>query len=328
MEKEKFDIDKTASSLSVKASAGGNVLELEEIVYLAENTDAQDDDIKQLLHELHEEGITFYSGFRLDKQSIKELNKRIKDSSEEEMNSVKGREDPVVLYLNETAELEFLSSDREQELLYSICDGDEDAIGELIEGCLYLPVWTAQRYIGKGVLYLDLVQEGNLLLMTLTDGWQDDNISFSAYCVFRLCRLMQELTREEEKPVKIPAAMAEDLAKVIKSLKKLSASGEKATAEDIAKDTGLSEERVGEMLAFGRNMTEPERTDDEAESQLSAQVAEMLAALPEDEAKAVAMNFGLSGKSPMSVQEIANAMNISEEEAGKLLQQGVKRLGN
>ena len=336
MKKERLDIEQTAASLSAKALSNGDMLDLEEVALIARKYEADDEIIKELLHLLREERIDFYCNLELNRDSIKELLKKVRASSEDERNALSGREDPAALYLKETAQLERNDSAREQELLYEICLGNEDAAGELIEGSLYIPIWAAEKYTGRGVLFLDLVQEGNLVIMTVTEGLNenDTEMSFSAYCAWKICSMMEKITEDSEPDVKIPFTAAEDLAKAAGVYKKLSAKGEKPTVSDVAKETGLSEERVNELLSFVReNMPEEKADDDkpkekdETEEALSQQVREMLESLSPLEAEVIGLKFGLSGNKPMELPEIAEKLSVSEEEAAKLEQDAMKRLG-
>ncbi len=340
-----FDIDETFASLSAKAGAAGDILDIADITALSEYEDASEDDIRELLSLLGSEGITFRTeGITFDKDRIKQLTNEIRESCEEERTAAAGRsEDTVRLYFSEIADLEQLDAQTEHELVLSVLEGDEQASEELVEGTLYLPVITALKHLGRGMLFLDLVQEGNLVIMTAAQEITDPAVSFSAFCAFRLERLMTELTVSDEQPLtKIPGAIAEDLARLIEEEKKLDSElDEKEKISALAAALKLDEKRVAGLIGFEKGIlntqntqnTEeqedfsPEKTENAADEMLSKQVGEMLSSLSEMEARVISMRFGIGGKGELSYEEIAEKLGITAEEVSELEKQAMLHLG-
>lgn len=339
MEQGIFDIDGVFASLAAKARANGDMLSVREMTQIPDLRNADDSDIKELLILLSEENIGFYADIDpLDNDRIKRLDEKIKNSCDEEKTAAAGKENPVRLYLSEISGIPILDPVRERDLLFEIQDGSEDAVNELIERTLFLPVYIAEKYIGRGMLFLDLVQEGNLVLMTAAAESPDPRISFPAFCVWKLDRKMTELTAEKEEIVKVPPSMAEDMGKVIKEYQRLSEiNGEKPSVQEISGNLELPADRVKEILSFFDKKTlqndSQEKTETFADStditdhQISQQVNTMLSALPENETKVIAMKFGLAGNKEMTITEIAGKLGITEDEVGKLVSQAMKHLG-
>lgn len=339
MKKEGFDIDEKFASLTVRAKANGDMLELREMTELAKCKETDEKSVQELLSLLGSEDIVFYADVRpLDQKRIKEIDETVKNSCEEERTAAAVGENSVRLYLSEIAQLPVLTSSQERELLYELKDGNEDALNELIEGSMYLPVMTAEKYIGRGILFLDLVQEGNLVLMTAAQNFSDPKSSFAAFAAWKLERTMQELTAGHEDILKIPVEMAEDMANVVKEYKRLSAeNGKIPSAETIAAGLDMSVDRVSELLTYENKLTKDNSKNteeisafspaDEADRRLSDKVKEMLSALPEKEAQLIAMKYGIAGKKEMSIAEIADKLGMIAEDAEKLEQQAMRHLG-
>ena len=290
-----------------------------------------------------------------DPDSAKKAAKRIRSSCEEEKAAQTGSEDAIALYLTELSAMRPLNAGEDRELICAVVQlqtcgkdqGADEAISELIEGSLYLSAVIASDYAGKGVLYLDLVQEGNIALMELAGEFDYfDNISFTAMAAYRIDRRMKELTQRENDTVNVPQELAEDMAKLKKYYDSIiSEEGIEPSVRELAEKLNISAERVEKIIAAskGKKNTAAVKSDtdiskaaleeyakteqDKAEEQLSRQVADMLAALPELEAKVISLRYGLGGKKAMTAEEIAAALDISIEEAESAELEAMKRLG-
>ena len=179
--------------------------------------------------------------------------------------------------------------------------------------------------------------------MTAAQEITDPAVSFSAFCAFRLERLMTELTVSDEQPLtKIPGAIAEDLARLIEEEKKLDSElDEKEKISALAAALKLDEKRVAGLIGFEKGIlntqntqnTEeqedfsPEKTENAADEMLSKQVGEMLSSLSEMEARVISMRFGIGGKGELSYEEIAEKLGITAEEVSELEKQAMLHLG-
>ncbi len=334
MEKKKFDLDEVFASLTVRAKAEGDRLPVDELLTRLRETDACQEDVLQLLTMLQEERIAVDTAYPpLDRSRIRELDEKIKDASEEERTAAVGGENAVRLYLREIAAIEPLTTEQEQELLYAMEEGDAAAADRLVEGSMLLAVMMAERYLGKGVLFLDLVQEGSLEIMSALSAVGDRPFCFGAFCVWKIdCRL-RELTAQPAETIAVPLAMAEDMAKLIRAQQ----ADPDASPESLAARTGLTQTRTEELLAYGKEhlplpekkMTAAKETEkDETDRQLSQQVQMMLRSLTEQESALIKMKFGLAGSPVLPLEEIAVRLGITEQEAAVLEQQAMAHLGS
>lgn len=333
--------------ISVGLGRGG-YLTVEDIIKPGkyENTD---DDIYELLKLLRDENIAVYGwteSDRLDNKRIKEIVETVKNSCEEEKTSNSGGENTVKLYLKEIAEIPLITPDEERSLVLSISEGSEEAKEQLIELSLYLTVKAALQYIGSGVLFLDLVQEGSMALMAAAEEFDySADISFTAYAAWKINKALKETVGDDSNILKIPNVIAEDMAAIIRESQKLQTeTGRQPLPEEIAERLNISADKVKELLAQKQKLVgkadlkEPKiseaKTDvneprhkSEAEEQLSRQVADMLAALPEKEAKVISMRFGIGQPSAMTSEEIAEKLGENVEEIKNIEMSAMKLLG-
>ncbi len=338
---EKFDIDDIYAALSVKARAQEDMLDIEDIAAISEYEDASDEDVSQLLTLLSNDGTDFFTSFRpIDKDSIKRLSKEIRECSEEES---KADVSSVKMYLQDISKLPVLDCDQEKEIIYRMLEGSENAAEELIEGSMYLPVMFALKYMGRGILFLDLVQEGNMALMSAASEITEPGRSFAAFCAFRLQRLMSKMTGSENSPaLKLPRAIAEDLAGLMEEEKKLPKElDEKEKIRQLSAALKISEDKTSELLEKEKELLEgysPESEEEyktaeqslpqnDAETRLSKQVGNMLTALPEDEARVISLRFGIGGSNALTPEQTAEKLGISLQQVTELEQQALRHLG-
>ncbi len=334
--------------ISVGLGRGGT-LTVEDIIDSGKYENIGDNDIYELLRLLRDENITVYGwneSDRLDKKRIKEITETVKNSCEEEKTANSGGENTVKLYLKEIAELPLITPDEERSLVFSVSDGSEEAKEQLIELSLYLTVKAALRYIGKGVLFLDLVQEGSMALMAAAEEFDyAADISFTAFAAWEIDKALKETAGDDSEILKIPNSIAEELADVIRESEKLKKeTGSQPSPEELAVRLNISADKVKELLAQKQRLTgETDRQEQkvsqektaetvkqhhsEAEEQLSKQVADMLAALPEKEAKVISMRFGIGQSQAMTAEQIAEKLGENVEEIKKTEMSAMKLLG-
>ena len=338
----KYDKEEYMSALLTSARDSGQVFahELTEPAFCG---DLSDEQIRAILDELRECRADVVPGgkFVPGKHELRELLREIRECPAEK-ESFAGRtknEDPIRLYFDELSQLDPPDPRMERDLVCEAAEGNDEATGRLIELCMYIPVTAAFGLIGKNALFSDLVQEGNMELMAAADefdygsGW-----SFSGYAALRVGRYLYSLTADQPETVRLPTGLAEDIVKILRRKGQMKKEGREPTAAAIAAAEGISEERVEKALealkaAGGENAasqqeTETEPKKSEAEQQLSAQVAQLLAALPEMEAQVLEMRYGIGGASPLSEKETAERLSISEEEVKKLEAAALSHLGS
>ena len=164
-------------------------------------------------------------------------------------------EDPVRMYLKEIGKVPLLSADEEIELAQRMEVGDEDAKKRLAEANLRLVVSIAKRYVGRGMLFLDLIQEGNLGLIKAVEKFDyRKGYKFSTYATWWIRQAITRAIADQARTIRIPVHMVETINKLIRvSRQLLQELGREPTPEEIAKEMSMSVERVREILKISRN---------------------------------------------------------------------------
>ena len=159
-------------------------------------------------------------------------------------------DDPVRLYLKEIGKVPLLTPDKERQLAERMAAGDETASTELVEANLRLVVSIAKRYVGRGMFFLDLIQEGNLGLMKAVDKFDyTKGYKFSTYATWWIRQAITRAIADQARTIRIPVHMVETIHKVSRySRQMLQELGREATAEEIGEKMGMSAERVREIM--------------------------------------------------------------------------------
>ena len=164
-------------------------------------------------------------------------------------------DDPVRMYLKEIGKVPLLTSEREHELAERMANGDEDAKSELVEANLRLVVSIAKRYVGRGMYFLDLIQEGNLGLMKAVEKFDyTKGYKFSTYATWWIRQAITRAIADQARTIRIPVHMVETIHKVSRySRQMLQELGREATAEEIGEKMGMSAEKVREILKIAQD---------------------------------------------------------------------------
>ena len=171
-------------------------------------------------------------------------------------------EDPVRMYLKEIGKVPLLSAEREIELAQRMEEGDEDAKKELAEANLRLVVSIAKRYVGRGMLFLDLIQEGNLGLIKAVEKFDyHKGYKFSTYATWWIRQAITRAIADQARTIRIPVHMVETINKLIRvSRQLLQELGREPTPEEIAKELDMPVERVREILKISQEPVSLEKT--------------------------------------------------------------------
>ena len=163
-------------------------------------------------------------------------------------------EDPVRMYLKEIGKVPLLSAEREIELAQRMEDGDEEAKKELAEANLRLVVSIAKRYVGRGMLFLDLIQEGNLGLIKAVEKFDyHKGYKFSTYATWWIRQAITRAIADQARTIRIPVHMVETINKLIRvSRQLLQELGREPTPEEIAEELDMPVERVREILKISQ----------------------------------------------------------------------------
>ena len=164
-------------------------------------------------------------------------------------------DDPVRMYLKEIGKVPLLTPDRERELAERMAAGDETAKDELVEANLRLVVSIAKRYVGKGMFFLDLIQEGNLGLMKAVDKFDyTKGYKFSTYATWWIRQAITRAIADQARTIRIPVHMVETIHKVSRySRQMLQELGREATADEIGEKMGMSADKVREIMKIAQD---------------------------------------------------------------------------
>ena len=246
-------------------------------------------------------------------------------------------EDPVRMYLKEIGKVSLLTADEEIELAKRMEQGDEDAKKRLAEANLRLVVSIAKRYVGRGMLFLDLIQEGNLGLIKAVEKFDyHKGFKFSTYATWWIRQAITRAIADQARTIRIPVHMVETINKLVRIQRQLLQSlGREPTPEEIAEEMGLTPERVREIQKISQEPVSLETPIGEEEdsqlgdfieddaaivppdaasfSMLQEQLAKTLEGLAERERKVISLRFGLEDGHPRTLEEVGREFGVTRE---------------
>ena len=257
-------------------------------------------------------------------------------------------DDPVRMYLKEIGKVPLLTAEEEIELAKRMEAGDEIAKQKLCEANLRLVVSIAKRYVGRGMLFLDLIQEGNLGLIKAVDkfDWRK-GYKFSTYATWWI---RQAITRSDQaRTIRIPVHMVETINKLIRiSRQLLQEYGREPTPEEIAREMDLPEEKVREILKIAQEPVSLETPIGEEEdshlgdfipdddvpapveaaafSMLKEQLIEVLDTLTEREQKVLKLRFGLEDGRARTLEEVGKQFDVTRERIRQIEAKALRKL--
>ena len=259
-------------------------------------------------------------------------------------------DDPVRMYLKEIGKVPLLSADEEIELARRMENGDEDAKKRLCEANLRLVVSIAKRYVGRGMLFLDLIQEGNLGLIKAVDKFDyTKGYKFSTYATWWIRQAITRSIADQARTIRIPVHMVETINKLIRvSRQLLQTYGREPTPEEIASEMGLSVEKVREIQKIAQEPVSLETPIGEEEdshlgdfipdedvpapaeaaafSMLKEQLVEVLDTLTEREQKVLKLRFGLEDGRARTLEEVGKEFEVTRERIRQIEAKALRKL--
>ena len=244
-------------------------------------------------------------------------------------------EDPVRMYLKEIGKVPLLSADREIELAKRMEEGDEDAKKELAEANLRLVVSIAKRYVGRGMLFLDLIQEGNLGLIKAVEKFDyHKGYKFSTYATWWIRQAITRAIADQARTIRIPVHMVETINKLIRvSRQLLQELGREPAPEEIAKELDMPVDRVREILKISQEPVSletpigeeedshlgdfiqddnvPVPAEAAAQTLLKEQLDEVLDTLTEREQKVLRLRFGMNDGRARTLEEVGKEFDVT-----------------
>ncbi len=303
-----------------------------------EKIDIDSTQMEEIYKTLEENGIKIVDDYEKDKELYDQLLKEI------------SMDDPVKMYLKDIGKVPLLSADDEIELARKMMDGDESAKRELSVANLRLVVSIAKRYVGRGMQFLDLIQEGNLGLMKAVEKFDyQKGFKFSTYATWWIRQAITRAIADQARTIRIPVHMVETINKVVRVQRLLLQQyGREPTPEEIAKEMGIPEQKVVEIQQISQDPVSLETpigeeedshlgdfiedeqalapTDVVASNLLKEQLLEILDTLTPREEKVLRLRYGLDDGKPRTLEEVGKEFNVTRERIRQIEAKALRKL--
>ena len=351
----------------LKALAKKKTLTYGEIGEHLEAVDMDKDEMEEIYEALMSGGIEIVSEESPDDYELNEIEEEEEDSVPDDAIEVdeSGKrevdlestlpktipvDDPVRMYLKEIGKVPLLTGEEEVELAQRMEEGDEEAKQKLCEANLRLVVSIAKRYVGRGMLFLDLIQEGNLGLIKAVDkfNWRK-GFKFSTYATWWIRQAITRSIADQARTIRIPVHMVETINKLMRVQRQLIQEyGREPTPEEIAAEMDLSVEKVREIIKIAQEPVSletpigeeedshlgdfipdddvPAPADAAARSMLREQLMEVLDTLTEREQKVLKLRFGLEDGRTRTLEEVGKQFDVTRERIRQIEAKALRKL--
>ena len=232
-------------------------------------------------------------------------------------------DDPVKVYLKEIGRVPLLSSDEEINLAIRIADGDVAAKQRLSEANLRLVVSIAKRYLGRGMQFLDLIQEGNLGLIKAVEKFDyTKGFKFSTYATWWIRQAITRAIADQARTIRIPVHMVETINKVKKVQSQLlHQNGHEPSADEIAAEIDMPVDKVREIMRVAHAPA-----DAASHTMLREQLSDVLSTLTPREAKVLKLRFGLEDGRSRTLEEVGKEFNVTRERIRQIEAKALRKL--
>ncbi len=352
-EEEKTDSklkDEKVNSILKKAKEKG------QITYgdlATELDDVNPEQIDQVFDAFEELGVDLLSDDLEEEPDIEDLKEvedlkldEITDTSYEGINV----DDPVRMYLREIGRIQLLTFEQELELAKRILDGDEDAKQELAESNLRLVVSIAKKYVGRGMLFLDLIQEGNMGLIKAVEKFDyTKGFKFSTYATWWIRQAITRAIADQARTIRIPVHMVETINKLIRTSRHLLQQlGREPTPDEIAQEMEIPVEKVMEIQKIAQDPVSletpigeeddshlgdfiqdddsPAPHDSAAYTLLKEQLEDVMNTLTPREAKVLKLRFGLEDGKARTLEEVGREFEVTRERIRQIEAKALRKL--
>ena len=283
-------------------------------------------------------------------EEIEEEDIKLEDIDTMDVPDSVGIDDPVRLYLKEIGKIPLLSPEEEIEYAKKMMDGDEEAKKKLSEANLRLVVSIAKKYVGRGMLFLDLIQEGNIGLMKAVDKFDPTKgYKFSTYATWWIRQAITRAIADQARTIRIPVHMVETINKLIRTSRHLLQQlGREPTIEEIAAEMEMPVEKVKEIKKVAQEPVSLETPigeeedshlgdfipDDDAPSPselaaytlLREQLDEIIETLTPREAKVLRLRFGLEDGKARTLEEVGKEFQVTRERIRQIEAKALRKL--
>ena len=289
-------------------------------------------------------------------KALKDASIQVVDESErdrelfEQALSDVGLDDPVKMYLKDIGQVPLLTTDEELELAQKMSEGQEAAKKRLSEANLRLVVSIAKRYVGRGMLFLDLIQEGNLGLMKAVEKFDyQKGFKFSTYATWWIRQSITRAIADQARTIRIPVHMVEAINRLVREQRiLLQELGREPTLEELAERMGVSIERVSEIQKIAQDPVSletpigeeedshlgdfieddktPTASDSVASTMLKEQIARVLDTLTPREEKVLRLRYGIDDGRPRTLEEVGKEFNVTRERIRQIEAKALRKL--
>ena len=310
----------------------------DELLDKLEKYQATPNELEDVYKMLEESGIQVINEYERDKELYDQLISEV------------SMDDPVKMYLKDIGKVPLLQPEEETELAKKMMEGDEAAKRLLSEANLRLVVSIAKRYMGRGMHFLDLIQEGNLGLMKAVEKFDyQKGFKFSTYATWWIRQAITRAIADQARTIRIPVHMVETINKQIRvSRRLLQELGREPTPEEIANEMGVTEERVREIQKIAQDPVSLETpigeeedshlsdfiedegsaapTDAVAFTMLKEQLIGVLDTLTPREEKVLRLRYGLDDGRPRTLEEVGKEFNVTRERIRQIEAKALRKL--
>ena len=318
--------------------------------------DANTDQIEKVFDAFENLGVNVLKeddDFDLEEPDIEDLEAmddiKIEDIDVNNMDGI-SIDDPVRMYLREIGRIPLLSYEEELELAKRILQGDEEAKQKLAESNLRLVVSIAKKYVGRGMLFLDLIQEGNMGLIKAVEKFDyTKGYKFSTYATWWIRQAITRAIADQARTIRIPVHMVETINKLIRTSRHLLQQlGREPTPEEIAKEMEISVEKVAEIQKIAQDPVSletpigeeddshlgdfiqdddsPAPQDAAAYTLLREQLEEVMKTLTPREAKVLKLRFGLEDGKARTLEEVGKEFKVTRERIRQIEAKALRKL--
>ena len=359
LEREELSVTGILDKLAAKGKANGGTLTCGELIAAFDAWTMTPDDMDELYQRLSDEGVELVDDTAVDEgagaDALEPMDEIDKDEVEEveiDLSVPEGvaLDDPVRMYLKEIGRVPLLTAEEEVDLARRMEAGDESARHRLEEANLRLVVSIAKRYVGRGMLFLDLIQEGNLGLLKAVEKFDySKGYKFSTYATWWIRQAITRAIADQARTIRIPVHMVETINKYIRiSRQLLQELGRDPTPEEIAKHMGLSALRVREIMKIAQepvsletpigeeedshlgDFIEDEAALDPADAAsmmlLKEQIADVLKTLAPREAEVLRLRFGLEDGRSRTLEEVGQSFGVTRERIRQIEAKALRKL--
>ena len=343
-----------------RGKENGGTLTFSELIEELEKSDMSPDEMDDLYGRFQEFGVEIVDDTDMEAMAAEDAESLAADDADMEQEEAVeidlsvpegvALDDPVRMYLKEIGRVPLLTAEEEVELARRMEAGDASARHRLEEANLRLVVSIAKRYVGRGMLFLDLIQEGNLGLLKAVEKFDySKGYKFSTYATWWIRQAITRALADQARTIRIPVHMVETINKLVRvSRSLLQELGRDATAEEIAKEMGLSVVRVREIMKIAQepvsletpvgeeedshlgDFIEDEAALDPADAasmmMLKEQISEVLKTLAPREAEVLRLRFGLEDGRSRTLEEVGQSFGVTRERIRQIEAKALRKL--